>query len=314
MKIDTLLQKNKTKIGYLFGLCFCVATAVSATMIHDTTHAIDPFYSLFFTTSLGIVYFNLANVRTIKETYVVCLESKHLWLIISLFVAGNWVTTFYSLSKIDAFVFIFTYFAASSVIGSIFSLSKERRGAELGLIAVTMMLLAFFANRVVLEQSGNVAESAVGLACAVLSALCGYGYRRYSVVFSQKTKLSASGVLSVRFYLLFVIAGALLLAVGNGQFENLAFSRFAMLTMVTFIVPLYCMQKSVLYIGAEYFSILTALCPAATSLILWCFYGIDDFLYLSLSVAIFILALIKLLSRNTIFLRLQGTMRHRNQD
>ena len=245
-------------IGYLFGLLFCVATALSSTMIHATTTHLDPFFSLSCTTIIGIIYFNVVNIKNIKNIYRVSYGEKYLWLMISICVAGNWLMAFYALSLVNPFDYIFTYFSSSAIIGLVVNIQKYKKINDFLSAGVLLLLLIFY----VIYTNENV----LGLVIAAISAAFGYSYRRYSVKFSRRTLLTATSVLAIRFYLLLIIS---LIFSRHPMISTALFFNFISLTTLTFLMPLYFMQKSVLLIGAEYFSILTACCPFMTALLLF---------------------------------------------
>lgn len=262
----------RSQIGFLFGLGFCLATAVSTTLIHHANLHLDPFFSLFCTTLIGIVYFHLIKIRNMSAIYQSAYSAKKLWFYISVMVAGNWMASFYALSKINSFVYVYTYFSASAIIGAFaqYTSSKNSRHYITG-AALTVLLLVFFHH--LIEHAKQLESPWIGLAFSVISAGFGYGYRHFSVLFSKKTQLDAVSVLAIRFY--FLLAVSLLFSHQN-QFHLFTPHQaiyFAALAAITFLVPLYCMQNSVLLIGANYFSILTALCPVMTATLLWFFDG-----------------------------------------
>lgn len=277
-------------IGYLFGLGFCIATALSTTMIHGVSTVFGPFFSLFCTTLLGIIYFNVVNISKLREIYCACFQEKYLWILISLCVSGNWITTFYALSQINPFVFLFTYFSSSAIVGAFFQYLKTKQHASM-MIAILLLLMLFIFFE--FHHVGYSFSLVAGISSAIASAFFGYGYRRTSVTFSQKTKLSATGVLAVRFYLLLLIAFILSLMQKQFGVINLHVGvQFIVLSVVTFLIPLYCMQRSVLLIGAEYFSILTSLCPAITA-ILMLYHGQVHTVFYIFSLTLFIISLMK---------------------
>lgn len=294
-----MVEKSSKKIwiGYFFAISFCIATALSVTMIHLATTHLDPFFSLFMTTLLGILYFNGVSFSSIKNSYRSSYSSKVLWLIISLFVAGNWATTFFALSLINPFIFIFTYFSASGLIAAFFEYSRARRITDLFYLLGITVLLVFFLEKTILQVAYSN-KIAIGCAVSIISAGCGYGYRRFSYIFSQKTELNAVRVLSVRFYFLLLLS---IFFMRWSDFYLLNWNviiHFLLLTAFTFIIPLYCMQKSVLIIGAENFSVLTSLCPAATALLLLVVDHAYDTNYLVLSGAVVLMTCYKFFGRH----------------
>ena len=259
-------------MGLFFGLSFCLATAVSTTLVHYSNLHIDPFFSLFCTTLIGIIYFHAIKIRHIGAIYVAVMLEKRTWFLISAMVAGNWMASFYALSKINSFEYVYTYFSASAIIGGFAQYATNKSHQHfLTAGSLTILLSLFFKH--LTDHTSQLHELCIGLAFAIISAGFGYGYRHFSVQFSRKTQLDAASVLAVRFYLLLFVS---LLFAHHNQFHVFTPHQavyFAALAAITFLIPLYCMQNSVLLIGANYFSILTALCPALTATVLWCVKG-----------------------------------------
>lgn len=281
----------RSQIGLFFGLGFCLATAASTTLVHYSSLHLDPFFSLFCTTLIGIIFFHAIKIRHIFSIYTAAMREKGTWFLISIMVTGNWMASFYSLSKINSFEYVYTYFSASAIIGGFSQYAKHKNHQHfLTAGALTILLFLFFKHLV--DHTSQLHASCIGLTFAIISAGFGYGYRHFSVQFSKKTQLDATSVLAVRFYLLLFVS---LLFTNHNQFhlatEHQA-AYFAALATITFLIPLYCMQKSVLLIGANYFSILTALCPAMTATVLWCFNGVHTDFNLLMSFSIFFVLLL----------------------
>lgn len=278
-------------MGLLFGLGFCFATAASTTLVHYSSLHLDPFFSLFCTTLIAIIYFHAIKIRQVGAIYTAAIGEKKTWFLISVMVAGNWMASFYALSKINSFEYVYTYFSASAIIGGLAQCIKNKNYQNFFTAsALTILLSMYFIH--LISNAAQLHALYVGLTVTVISAGFGYGYRHYSVQFSKKTQLDATSVLAVRFYLLLLVS----LLFGNyNQFHLFTPHQavyFAALAAITFLIPLYCMQNSVLLIGANYFSILTALCPAMTATVLWSFEGVHDDFNLLMSFAIFCVLLI----------------------
>lgn len=283
-----------TNVGYLYGLGFCIVTALSVTMIHLTTIHFDPYFSLFITTLCAVIYFNMINITSLKKVYTRCYQHRYLWILISFFVFGNWVATFYSLSKINPFLYIFTYFTSSAVIATCFDFYYNRKNNDVIFIFFSVIVFGVFCDKYIFFSDNNIVQFA-GIVSAILSAGFGYGYRRFSVKFSQLTMLSATQVLAVRFYLLLIISCILMSHVKTNLISSpKELLNFIFLGCLTFIIPLYLMQKSVLLINAEKFSVLTSLCPAITAVIQIIILDDNNYFYIFLSVLIFLFAIVKL--------------------
>jgi hypothetical protein len=206
----------------------------------------------------------LIRVKTIKKTYLQSSKALSNWVLISVMVAGNWLFTFLALTKLGPFVFIFSYFNASALIGAIVEYSRHKSKFNFILILALLSLLIMFYFDDVLKHPGETQFYFY----ALLAAFFGYGYRRFSVKFSQKTQLNAAEVLSIRFFLLLLIAFCFIHPHDFIQLHWRDELLFFLITTVTFIIPLYCMQKSVLTIGAERFSLLSSCCPAMTAVLM----------------------------------------------
>ena len=276
----------RSQIGLFFGLGFCLATAISTTLIHHSTLHLDPFFSLFCTTLIGIIYFHAIKIRNIRAVYAAAMLEKGTWFLISVMVAGNWMASFYALSKINSFEYVYTYFSASAIIGGFAQYAKNKNHQHfITAGALTILLLVFFKH--LAHHTSQLRSLWTGLTASIISAGFGYNYRHFSVKFSKKTQLDAASVLAIRFYLLLLVS---LLFAHHSQFYLFTPHQavyFAALAAITFLIPLYCMQNSVLLIGANYFSILTALCPAMTAVVLWFFENAHADFNLLMSFSIF---------------------------
>lgn len=281
----------RSPAGLFLGLGFCLATAVSTTLIHYSSLHLDPFFSLFCTTLIGIVYFHVIKIQHIRSIYSAAMLEKGTWFLISIMVSGNWIASFYALSKINSFEYVYTYFSASAIIGGFSQYAKNKSHQHFLTAGALIILLSLFFKHLA-DHASHLHSLWMGLTTTIASAGFGYGYRHFSVKFSKKTQLDAASVLAIRFYLLLLVS---LLFARHNQFYLFTLHQavyFAILSAMTFLIPLYCMQNSVLLIGANYFSMLTALCPALTATLLWCFEGVHANFNLLMSFAIFFVLLL----------------------
>lgn len=102
------------------------------------------------------------------------------------------------------------------------------------------------------------------------AGLAGFIYYRTPYIFSQETEASVLAVLSVRFYLFFIVAALYLFFSGEIVHLNIPVEKVGILILVglmNIVISVFLSQSSLQSIGISQFAFLTTLIPTVTFLL-----------------------------------------------
>jgi drug/metabolite transporter (DMT)-like permease len=250
--------------SFLYVLIFSVALV----LIQKLDISIPPLFSLLVTASIASIYFNLINLHRLKEMYRDCFRNSSLWILIMSIVLLMWGCTMIGPGKIGASSFNFLYFAWLGTLGFV-SLSfqdwkKNRMKFYFGL----SILLLIIANIFLELQESFTSDTGLGIFLALAGGTSSFVYFKVSQAFTKKTHLSATQILSVRFYLSIIVLFIILPK--HNVSEYLSWNNSLSLVLLAFcslIIPLYFSQKALEKITSEQHAIINSLCPAVTGVL-----------------------------------------------
>lgn len=252
---------------YLFSISYAIITAFSVVLIHASTKNLAPIVSLWITAFFALLYFHLLNLAVLPKIYRQALSQKWSWLGINIIIAGMWLATFYGTAWAGGFNFIFIYFVTAAMISFFVLWRREHKKTSTYLIA-WIGLLALLLVFMLLEQPKKLSLSyELGIALSFIGGVCGYLYRKESYEFAGKTGLSATQILSIRFYGIILIGIWFLPHHMTEIFNGIVLVQIFLIALFSFILPNYLNQVGILKVGAETHSIIVATCPMLTYLI-----------------------------------------------
>jgi drug/metabolite transporter (DMT)-like permease len=250
--------------SFLYVLIFSVALV----LIQKLDISIPPLFSLLVTASIASIYFNLINLHRLKEMYHDCFRNSSLWILIMSIVLLMWGCTMIGPGKIGASSFNFLYFAWLGTLGFV-SLSfqdwkKNRMKFYFGL----SILLLIVANIFLELQESFTSDTGLGIFLALAGGTSSFVYFKASQAFTKKTHLSATQILSVRFYLSIIVLFIILPKHNVSEYLSLNNSlSLVLLAFCSLIIPLYFSQKALEKITSEQHAIINSLCPAVTGVL-----------------------------------------------
>jgi hypothetical protein len=283
---------NALNTPYLMSLFYNMTTVISIVAIDKINNQLHPTLSLLISTLISVLFFNLVNLGHLKKLYAIAYSDFSLTLVINLIIAGLWIGSFYSLYYIDPFSYIFIFSSVPAIIST--WIDKKNR--------IVCSLLAFIFILYLLIVLTHVNHSYIGILCALLSGLFSYLYRKINYFYTKKHQLSASMCLAIRSYgiiffcipiLLYLhwFQSATLLIYGN--YNQIPIS-ILIVTLFSFILPLYLNQKALQNSGVHAHNLITSFIPFMVIFISY-FMGIEkthliEFkIILSLSFSLFII-------------------------
>jgi hypothetical protein len=252
----------------IYSFLYVFAFSVALVLIQKLDISIPPLFSLLVTATIASLYFNLINKNHIKEIYSDCFRNKKQWIVVMFIVLVMWATTMIGPGKIGASLFNFIYFAWLGMLGFILQSFKNWQENRIkfyfGFCVFLLIILNIFFE---LHVSYSY-DSLYGIVTALLGGTASFVYFKQSQILAKNTRLSATQILAVRFYLAIII---LAIIVPKHQIHDyLTLSSSASLILLAFlslIIPLYFSQKALEKITSEQHAIINSICPIVTGIL-----------------------------------------------
>ena len=257
-------------LNYAYSILYVLIASYSFIFMQNTEAVLPPSLSLVSSVFLTTVYFHLINIHKIKHVYKQLLHDKLNFLLVNLTVMVMWGCSFYSVYFVGPFSYLFIFFSTAAVFGFFFKLNESellRWPRLISLVTIILIIVGY-----ILYVENHSRENYIfGDILALLSGSMSYAYSKSSFVFSKKTHLTATQILSVRFFALLIFGVLLCLFAPQTaiRFDLDIIWRVILLAALAFILPLYFFQKAILKIGPEGQTIFNALTPAVTYLLVF---------------------------------------------
>lgn len=259
--------------GYLFSFIFCITVAVSSILIHKTNQLINPYLSVFLTFLICTLWFNLVNLKSLRVLYLKLMSDKKNFFIINFVTAVNWITTFEALKYIDPVLYIALFMGLMPIATYLFNAYLQQKKLELvpittslAITLVLVLIIMFDKKSMLIMDAANFYK---GIVFTMVSSIASAIYMLYSKRIETNLSLTTSQIVAVRFYLLVFYSGIICL---NGNYfpetNTLHYTNFLVLALLSSIIPMYSIQKSITHIGAVKTSFIIPFTPVFTYLIL----------------------------------------------
>lgn len=252
----------------IFSFIYIFINAAAMILVQYLDATIPPMFSLFITTFIAILYFNLLNYKNLKSMYAACFHQKSLWIALMISVLVMRGGAMIAPGIIGASLHGFLYFSWLGTLGFIslglkdWQKNRMKFYCGIGIIALIAANIFFEINH---SFSINVL---FGLACSLVSSTSAFIYFKQSQMLLERIKLPATQILAVRFYLTLPVAFLLLPSggfVSNFTTSNLI--NLIFLAFISMIIPLYFSQKALEKISSEQNAIIMSLCPTMAAIL-----------------------------------------------
>lgn len=237
---------------------YIVLISISFVFIDQVGSRIPPFFLLFMMSLLAILWFNLINIKTIKNTYTVCFNNMTLFVSMTFFVGINWLCSIYAPSGSDPFVYLLVNCTTLAILGFLkrFFLDKSKLALLSILLLLLCMIYLYAHYKIIVHRSLKL-----GMTLGAIGGVTAYFYAITSNRLQQKGNLSSTQILAVRFWpLFFILSGIVvhkhLFYLNSKDFVTIIFMAFA-----TLIAPVYFCQQSIRKIGVSKTSMIFSIIP-----------------------------------------------------
>jgi len=223
----------------------------------------SPALTLVFGSLLALLYFNLINIKKLKQTYLACWHHKKETLLINCSVFIMWLATVYGIVYAGAAVFVFVFFATMGLTARLIEYMQQHKKRLLFSITTIIILLVIM---VVFHVQPPLATSKLkGISLGLLGGVVAYYYLRLSGQFMKKTEMRATQVLAIRFYFAVIFGYFFIPAEAISDLTPANIGFIFVIICLNLIIPLYFMQKAVGKAGSELTAILISCTPLMTA-------------------------------------------------
>lgn len=232
--------------------------SLSFVFMSRVVKSVDPIVSTFITYGLAAIFFFSVNVKSLKVILEILVSNKKLIFKINLSTLINTLLAFYVVLYISPIAYIMVFFAGLSFFNALHNhrmISNLEKFIHIVSVALAISISFLISN-------AGVYDTVVGLCLTLISTLFGAFYMRESAHLHQETDISASQILSIRFFMVIILCGVYSIF-SIGQY-GISFHDIALLSVIAItgcIVPLFLMQKSIKKLGAKVTAQFTPLTP-----------------------------------------------------
>ena len=238
--------------GYVAALLYAMVTALSMSFIHESDQHTPIMVSASWVFLVAILWFSMVNYRRLARLYGSVWNYRQDWLHINVATVINWLATFWALNYISPLLFIMLMMSllpsATYMINLVITKSKPNMQQCMYMVSLLLLCFVFTAVSGVMKSSHH--DLVWGIAITIIATVAGSYYLVRSSVLQQKAKMTAVDILTLRFIMITVVTVTL---ADKHQLVRAVFDpglgHMLLLSLVTVILPLYCLQQALRLVG-----------------------------------------------------------------
>ncbi len=239
------------KLGYLSAWGFVVTTVVSLLYVEIIISTYpDKFLVMFFAISLATLFFNLLNIKSFKRVYQGIFINFKLYLIMSCYIAINWSCSIFGVILSNTFIYNLYYFLFAAAISYFFLywVNTQYRYLIVCLCSLIILIIGYIINM----------HYVYGIIIGLIGGLTAFCYRKTSQLFAKTSDFTSTQILMTRFYPFLIFLAFKANWHNISELSPIHWSHIAMFTVLSLILPIFLNQYSVLKIGTEKATIISA--------------------------------------------------------
>ncbi|MBV53580.1 MAG: hypothetical protein CL816_05900 [Coxiellaceae bacterium] len=298
-------------IGLMLVISYCVVTSLSTLVISSDEQAYGMLWVTFSSVTVTILWFNFLQLKRLVRLREIFIDHGRLIILLNITTAVMWLGTFIALDSLNPDVFTAFFIGALPIfmfiINWMTSAWNKRMRMELvfTIVIAGLLLLVGYHELNVSDFSREIIR---GMLIAFFSSL----FAAWTIIFSHRLAhagVSSTETLSQRFYALWLVVGVILcIFPGSYSFSYSILMHFMsaviLIAILSFILPLFLLQKGIERVDPMFVSFLSPLIPLmAFSLEMfsdrYVFDPIELCLLLALAVVIVAAAIFKVLFRSS---------------
>lgn len=209
------------------------------------------------------LFYSIIGYKTIVNDYKILLKHKFIYLKMLIATFILWWLTMY----ITNFVSPTFFELAFTLTGTLIATYLEYKTAKTRLNLYTLISLIILYGIIChfLYDNFNIYKTCWIFLCLILLGISSVTYSHTSVQMSKKLKLSTFSILATRFWLTIIVLFIYHITNEKIYINHLLTTEFyahiLFLSIIMFIIPLYCYQKALIKLGANKTIILMGTSP-----------------------------------------------------
>lgn len=256
-------------------VAFCLFYAFSFILMGEAVKSVNPVTSTFITYGLTAVFFAIVNAKDVRQILAACRKDVSTLLYLNLSTLANTLLAFVVMTYVSPLVYVIVFFGTLPFMNALAkwtaSLDARRRGPIYFAVFVSAIVVGM------LVSDTSLTRSAAGIGITLVSSAFAALYMSKSEVFHKNTKITASQLLSIRFFFVIVVCGGYsLFDVRNLQLTGGDVFLLVSTAITGSIIPLFLMQMSIARLGATTTSRFMPSIPIMCMLCLFVL-GLQDF-------------------------------------
>ncbi len=268
---------------YIFVSVFAVIVVQYVTVFSN----ISPAIALACTNLFAIIIFNILNIKRAFVVYAQLKEKSYVRsvILVNIYISVLWFGYYYAVQMCGSSRFILLCYLSVSIPAGLLANQLKKT------IPVIIIIMIYFMECV------HSSQVMFGSLISLVAGIATFYYFRESEILHKKHHSTSLDVLSLRFYLVFILSAILSFKSGIQQLNLSVFGGMFFLSLLTIVIPLYLAQIGITKIGAKKHSFLITFLPVLT-------YIGENLAYHDLSWQLFILSILPPIILNVSYFKL----------
>lgn len=258
---------------YTPSVLYPVFVAISSILTHQVNQSVNPIFALLICVCLAIVIFSIPNLKHTRFVFDGIRHNKWLFIKVNFLISAVWIFTFLGLYLLPPDIYILITFTLMASL-AFFNLFRSKGHWPELVAAAGLVLIVFVLSTIYLIHTAFAEKSLLGILVGVLSGVSYYQYQKHSFALSQVFGGVPSIVLVVRsFGIILISLGIVIILLClhrplNSQSWSIStWGLLFIVSLTTFILPIYLNQVGLEKLGPQKHSIFMALTPIITVLL-----------------------------------------------
>ncbi len=259
--------KYPVMLGCLFVLLYAVMSAISFVVVGKVEQTLSPMTLAFYSFIISAVFFNVASLRNFSNIIKMFKQHYRLIILMNISTAILWLATFYGLRYLDPAIFSGLVFGFVPISATLLTANQPKtkpiKRTEFIFSVALLLILILLAIDDFLKQTSLMRE-VLSITFAMVGGLTA---AHVTILARRLSQLGykAMEVLSIRFYLLIIVALLMVPVIGlEVLLPRHHYYAVVSIAAISVAIPLYCLQKGIERIDAVFVTLIMPFVPMLT--------------------------------------------------
>ncbi len=254
--------------GAIYMLGYVVVSATGHVFINHTVRSVDPFVSLLYTSLITILFFSVLHLGELRKHRALVKQHKGAIVWLNVLNAIIWFVAFFCLKALSPAVFACLFLGAIPIQLFLIEIRKSSHSVKTKWITATLLFTLFILMLALVVQEtegmGMATMLQYGLIVVGIGGVAAASILKISKRLASE-KLSASLVVSLRFYGVLMISLALCIIYQVPLVISPSLGiELVVLALVSMALPLFLLQKGLQTFSPMSASIVITIIPVLT--------------------------------------------------